>query len=98
MTDFTFHADPGHAWLEVARFELDAVGLSPADFSRYSYQSDRNHMIPALARIYYLEEDCDAPKFLTAWEKHNNRRAEIGDKWTDNDSEIRWFPAINQTR
>ena len=55
-------------------------------------------MIPALARIYYLEEDCDAPKFLTAWEKHNNRRAEIGDKWTDNDSEIRWFPAINQTR
>ena len=61
-TSFRFFIDPGHGWLQVAWFDLKALGLNPRDFSRYSYR-DRNQ--------FYLEEDCDAPKFLQAYrEKH----------------------------
>jgi hypothetical protein len=61
---FTFYTDPGHGWLEVPFGELKALGLNPQDFSRYSY-SKRN--------VFYLEEDCDAPKFVEAWKaKHGS--------------------------
>lgn len=60
MTTFTFHTDPGHAWLEVSVAELTRVGLAPSDFSAYSYQH--------LDKVY-LEEDCDAPSFIQTYEK-----------------------------
>ena len=56
-TVFTFHTDPGHGWLEVSVSAAESVGLSPADFSNFSYRK---------GDILYLEEDCDAPKLLNA--------------------------------
>ena len=53
-TRFTFHTDPGHAWLEVTPYELQQSGFKP---SRFSYIWNGKHM---------LEEDCDAPGFLKA--------------------------------
>ena len=52
---FTFHTDPGHGWLEVSVSGLESVGFTTSDFSSYSYRSG--------SRVY-LEEDCDAPKFI----------------------------------
>ena len=61
MTTFTFHTDPGHAWLEVSVAELTRIGLAPSDFSAYSYQH--------LDKVY-LEEDCDAAVFVRTYEQH----------------------------
>ena len=56
---FKFICDPGHGWLEVDWTDLKAIGLNRSDFSSYSYRK-RNK--------FYLEEDCDAPKFIKTWE------------------------------
>lgn len=56
----TFYADPGHGWLQVTGLDLKEVGLKPADFSAYSYRQRAQ-------AIFYLEEDCDAPKFFAAY-------------------------------
>lgn len=53
---YRFFVDPGHAWLEVSRAEVVASG---AEISRCSYYDPATDMA-------YLEEDCDAPAFLTA--------------------------------
>ena len=54
---YTFIEDPGHGWLEVPENDLLGTGLI---FSKYS---------PRRNGIAYLEEDCDAPKFLDYLEK-----------------------------
>lgn len=60
---FTFISDPAHGWLAVTLPDLQAVNLTSVDFSRYSYRKG--------SQLFYLEEDCDAPKFIRAWEaKH----------------------------
>ena len=59
MTQFTFHIDPSHGWLEVPVASLIAVGLAPSDFSAYSYQQ---------GAVVSLEEDCDAPVFMHTYE------------------------------
>ena len=56
-TVFTFHTDPGHGWLEVSVSAAESVGLTPADFSPYSFRK---------YNTLFLEEDCDAPKLLNA--------------------------------
>lgn len=53
---YRFLNDPGHGWLEVPRAELEALGIADK-ISSYSYINQR---------FAYLEEDCDAPKFLAA--------------------------------
>jgi|TARA_Y100000310_G_scaffold327827_1_gene394771 hypothetical protein len=55
-----FHIDPGHGWLEVPLALVIAAGLTAESFSRYSYR-DRD------GDTLYLEEDCDAAKFDTAY-------------------------------
>ncbi len=55
---FNFHTDPGHGWLQVDFNDLSLVDLTPENFSQYSYKSNSS---------VYLEEDCDAGKFLSAW-------------------------------
>jgi len=54
---FNFYNDPGHGWLEVTTAQVAAVGLKVSDFSRSSYRR---------GNTLYLEEDCDAGRFLTA--------------------------------
>jgi hypothetical protein len=68
---FNFIEDPGHGWLEVSGADLAALGLNVHTFSRYSYR-DRKRPF-----TYYLEEDCDAPKFIDAWQRKNGGRPEI---------------------
>lgn len=55
-----FHTDPGHGWLEVDRRELESMGID-TDISHYSYQHKNK---------VYLEEDCDAGKYLKELDKN----------------------------
>jgi hypothetical protein len=50
------HSDPGHAWLAVKLSEIEMLGIK-ADISSYSYVK---------GKTVYLEEDCDAGKFIQA--------------------------------
>ena len=68
---FTFISDPGHGWLEVSGADLTALGLNVHCFSRYSYRDPRR------VGRYYLEEDCDAPKFLSVWQAKNGGKPSI---------------------
>ena len=52
----TFHTDPGHGWLEVDRADLIALNIAH-EISAYSYQKGTRA---------YLEEDCDAFRFVEA--------------------------------
>ena len=46
-----------HGYLRVSEYDLLGWGIVPTEFSKYSYY-DNSH------RYLYLEEDCDAPKFI----------------------------------
>lgn len=70
---FTFHTDAGHGWIEVSLHEMRRSGLEPKDFSRYSYRA-RN--------VFYLEEDCDAPKFIDAWQQKTGEHVEFKETYT----------------
>ena len=67
MDTFTFHTDPGHAWLEVPRKMLTELGID-SEITGYSYQSG-DHV--------YLEEDCDAVAFVKAYQGKHGRRPEF---------------------
>lgn len=83
---FMFFHDPAHGWLAVLESQAAAVGLSAADFSRYSYT--RNG-------CFYLEEDCDAPKLLAAWKRtYPKARIDIVDEHHRGDSPIRSYQRI----
>jgi hypothetical protein len=60
MSKFDFHYDAGHGWLKVHIYDAADVGLYAEDFTAYSYRNGEH---------LYLEEDCDAGRFLLAWEK-----------------------------
>jgi hypothetical protein len=60
MSKFDFHYDAGHGWLKVHIYDARDVGLDVEDFTAYSYRNGEH---------LYLEEDCDAGRFLLAWEK-----------------------------
>jgi hypothetical protein len=60
MSKFDFHYDAGHGWLKVHIYDAADVGLYAEDFSAYSYRNGEH---------LYLEEDCDAGRFLAAWDK-----------------------------
>lgn len=53
---YRFISDPGHGWLEVPLTEIRALGIAHL-ISGYSYVH---------GDFAYLEEDCDAPRFLRA--------------------------------
>lgn len=72
---YTFYSDPGHSWLEVPAAELSALGLKKTDFSPYSYQNGTN---------VYLEEDCDATKFIEA---AKNKGIKMNFSFVDSDYE-----------
>lgn len=81
-------ADPGHAWLMVGTPALEAAGLTPADFSTYSY---RNPDVDWFA----LEEDCDMPLFLEAYTAATGNTARIEVTHVQA-TPIRSWPSINQ--
>lgn len=55
---FDYLISPDHGWVKVNEVSLACAGLTEADISGYSFKQDRT---------FYLEEDCDAPKFLAAF-------------------------------
>jgi hypothetical protein len=58
--------DPGHSWLRVPLAEIEGM-----TFSDYSYADHR---------FAYLEEDCDAPKFMEAKSlSHEDTKGEYHD-------------------
>lgn len=72
-----FYEDPGHGWLAVKRNWLKDLGIAQ-EITTFSYQRGRS---------VYLEEDCDASRFLAAaraagWDitfndKHTDKRSPI---------------------
>jgi len=84
MTTFTFHTDPGHGWLEVPAAELFNIGLTPGDFSSYSYIQ---------GSTVYLEEDCDASVFIRVYEQHIGPIS-VKEKYLGYDHWIRRLPRI----
>jgi len=81
---FDFYSDPGHGWVKVSVGELVKVDLLPSDFSTYSYRR---------GDTLYLEEDCDAPKFLKFWaQAYPDCDIEFKDHFTNNRSRIRSYP------
>lgn len=56
---FRYIQDPGHGWLQVPRRLVHELGIE-AEITRYSYVDEHNA---------YLEEDCDMPRFLRAFDE-----------------------------
>lgn len=81
-TELRWYNDPGHGWLAVTVRELLDSGVA-SDVSRYSYHDAQTAMV-------YLEEDCDAARYLDA---HGFSLEEAGviaiENTTDEDSFIR---------
>lgn len=84
-TLFTLHTDPGHGWLEVDLHNMRASGLNPRDFSKYSYRQ-RN--------TFYLEEDCDASKFVAAWQEKTGGHVQLREQYAHS-TFIRNLPSIH---
>ncbi len=82
MKTFTYYCDPSHGWLKVSGLDAHDVGLDARDFSRFSYW--RNNDL-------YLEEDCDAPKFLKAYEGKHGHAPRIRESHTASPSRIRSY-------
>jgi hypothetical protein len=84
-TTFRYIIDPGHGWLQVYWVSLKELGLNPTDFSRCSYRS---------GNTFYLEEDCDAPKFLAAYSAKYGKPPAIVEVLRDGRSGIRNMASI----
>ena len=75
-----FFSDPGHGWLKVKKAELVKFGLIES-ISSYSYE--RNDSV-------YLEEDCDAPKYINVL-KALNIQFKVKESTTNKSSKIRSY-------
>lgn len=86
MTTYTFLADPGHSWLAVPLVDLTDVGLTRADFSRFSYVKHD---------VAYLEEDCDAAVFVNAYVEKYGARPAFRESYSNANSYIRDYARLN---
>lgn len=57
---YTFYCDPGHGWLKVSYKEIKRLGIQN-DITGHSYMRYNGESWDC-----YLEEDCDAPRFIEA--------------------------------
>lgn len=85
---FTMHTDNGHGWLRVTVTEITLLRFYVNDFSRYSYRKLDD---------LYLEEDCDAGRFLTAYQRMYNMMPVILNEHFDGNSPIRNYRRIRET-
>ena len=85
---FTLHTDNGHGWLRVTIAEITMLRFHVNDFSRYSYRKNDD---------LYLEEDCDAGKFLTAYQRMYNLQPTIHVENYNGSSPIRRYRRIKET-
>lgn len=82
----TFISDSGHGWLGVP---MDVYVESGIQASRFSYESKKTKTV-------WLEEDCDAPKFLSA--VRGEMDLEIEEKSVNGDAFIRSLPRIGGSK
>ena len=83
--EYTFYEDPGHGWLAVPLTDLILLGLQCA-VSEYSYYDESTDYV-------YLEEDCDAPRFVRAYKYDFGREPKcLYFREIDRDSWIRRLP------
>ncbi len=54
-----WYSDPAHSWLKIKYSELEKLGIQ-CEISSFSYRNGDD---------VYLEEDCDAPKYINAMNK-----------------------------
>ncbi|MDD2748707.1 MAG: zincin-like metallopeptidase domain-containing protein [Acidithiobacillus sp.] len=59
---YTVTSDPGHGWMIVPKKDIEILGIAH-EITPFSYVSPRGGKI-------YLEEDCDAPRFVDAYAQH----------------------------
>lgn len=85
---FKFYEDPGHGWLAVKVKDLEAVGSGLHLISHYSYLK---------GKTVYLEEDCDADKFVKAFEAKFGASPTIKTTFTDGSSPIRSYPRLAES-
>jgi hypothetical protein len=76
-TTYQFISDPGHGWLRVPLAEI-----AGETYSAYSYQD---------AEFAYLEEDCDAGKFMKA---HHVTPDQVEARYIDRSAFIRNLPRL----
>lgn len=78
-THLTFIADPGHGWLRVPLVDIAALGLETA-LSSFSFID---------GHYAYLEEDCDAARYLAALREHLQTEPTIEEAYRDHFSRHR---------
>jgi hypothetical protein len=78
------YEDPAHGWVGVPMQWLEALSIV-GEVSAFSYLK---------GTTAYLEEDCDAPLFRKAAEKHGFRLF-VDYRHTDDRSAIRSYPSFN---
>ena len=82
-----FYSDPGHGWLAVKMSLLERVGFDVNDFTAYSYRK---------GDTVYLEEDCDASRFMESLQRVlDPHEYTIVEKSTNKRSTIRSYPSIH---
>jgi hypothetical protein len=79
---YTYRQDPGHGWVQVSLFELQTLGVADK-ISSYSYQD---------GGTCYLEEDCDAEKWMQAYKSQHGDYPAIQDVVYPKDCFIRKLP------
>ncbi|MBT5122824.1 MAG: hypothetical protein HOM38_08890 [Euryarchaeota archaeon] len=79
-----FHSDAGHGWLAVKMDELKMMGIE-SDISEHSYVK---------GKTVYLEEDCDAMKFINA-AKGKGITVELKESPPRDNSPIRYFKSYS---
>ena len=86
---YKFYSDAGHAWLAVKLAELEALGVPLSSISNYSYLK---------GKTVYLEEDCDAPKFINKFIEKNQTQPFFVHIEHNNPSPIRSYPQLFRVR
>ena len=81
-----WHEDPSHAWLQVRITDFRRLGIL-YDISSYSYCAHDTWA--------FLEEDCDAHKFIQALEKNNEPFDPLPINTLNQDHWIRTLPSIS---
>ena len=84
---FPFFSDPGHGWIRVKKTLLKELGVDNR-ITRYSYQK---------GEYAYLEEDCDASIFCSAWEKVNGQKIKFEGHTCNGRSAIRMYETYCNT-
>jgi hypothetical protein len=86
QTTFNFYSDPGHGWVKVPIALLRELYIE-RKISKYSYVNNGNA---------YLEEDCDAGTFISAFMERNGQLPKFKEyNARRRDSKIRGYERYN---